>query len=122
MTTRAELYRERFDPDVYYSVYYGCLFEEDTAADERQRSTTFRHFQLTQIYNFYSTLESEAASDKRLHILEFGGGPTIASLISAAPYAEKMVFSDFVGRNREVVEMWRSRKSPGHDIRIRSIS
>ena len=118
MTTSAELYQERFDPDIFYSASYECLFEEDTAAGELQN---FRHFQLAQLYNFYSTLTSEAASDKRLHILEFGGGPTIASLISAAPYAEKMVFSDFVGRNREVVEMWRNRKSPGHDIRIRTL-
>ena len=117
MTTSAELYRERFDPDVYYSVYFEYLFQEDTAADKRQRSRTFRHFQLARNYNFYSTLESEAASDKRLHILEFGGGPTIAALISAAPYAEKMVFSDFVGRNREFVDMWRNHKSPGPDFR-----
>ena len=114
MTTTAELYQERFDPDVYYSEYYEYLFEEDTAAE---RSTTFRHFQLAQTYNFYSTLESEAASDRRLHILEFGGGPSVASLISAAPYAEKMVFSEFVGRNRESVDMWRNHKSPGFDFR-----
>ena len=112
MTSTAELYQEMFDPDAYYSPRYACLRIEDNPVNERQ--STFRDFQLAKTHQFYSTLESQAASEKRLHILEFGGGPSIAPLISAVPYAEKMVFSDFVGRNREFVDSWRKceRSSP----------
>jgi hypothetical protein len=47
-----------------------------------------------------NVIKSDAASVKGLCILEFGSGPCLASLISAAPYAEKIVFSEFVGKMR----------------------
>jgi hypothetical protein len=112
MTTEAELYQEKFDPHIYFRTYYEPLFKDDAPPQ------TFRQFQLSQIYNFYSTLKGDAASNKCLYVLEFGGGPTIASVISAAPYAEKIIFSDFVGRNREFVDSWRSRKDVDNDFSL----
>lgn len=106
-----------FDPHAYYSIYVERLSEGDLASSEpRKPKTTFQYFQLSQVYNFYSTLKSAAASEKRLHVLEFGGGPSAAALISAAPYAERMVFSDFVERNRQFVDLWRNQKDFGHDF------
>ena len=116
MMSTAELYQEMFDPDVYYSDYCSVLCDKGKPGNERQSTAHVRDFQLAKIYQFYTALESQAASEKRLHILEFGGGPSIAPLISAASYAEKIVFSEFVGRNREFVDLWKKRKSSSPDF------
>jgi len=39
--------------------------------------------------------------------LEFGGGPIIMSLISAAPYVSEIVFSDYIESARKQVVMWK---------------
>lgn len=48
----------------------------------------------------------------KAHLLEFGGGPTIWSLISATPNFCDITFADFAQSNRAEVEMWRDNK-PG---------
>jgi len=42
--------------------------------------------------------------------LEFGGGPIIRSLISAAPYVSESVFSDYIESARKQLVMWKDNK------------
>ena len=41
-----------------------------------------------------------------LRVLNFGGGPTISDLISAAPCVEEIVFAEYTEKNRQAVEKW----------------
>ena len=42
-------------------------------------------------------------------MLDFGAGPVIAYMISASLYASEIVLSEYVDKNREVLQMWLDR-------------
>jgi hypothetical protein len=88
------------------SSYY-AFCDESTSGDGL---TNVAVWQLNKFHEFYSKLQSNRDLHRQLQILEFGGGPTIYSLISASPYAEGIVFTDYVGRNRAVVESWKNKE------------
>ncbi len=44
-------------------------------------------------------------------MLEFGGGPTLWSLISVAPNVSSITFSDYAETNRAEIEKWRDNES-----------
>ena len=50
--------------------------------------------------------------EKPLHLLEFGGGPTIHSLITAAKHVDTVTFADYAESNRNEIISWRD-KSDG---------
>ena len=52
---------------------------------------------------------------KNLRVLEFGGGPIIADLIPAAPYAEEIIFAEYSEKNREEVVKWLQKSPESHD-------
>ena len=52
---------------------------------------------------------------RNLRVLHFGGGPAIYDLISAAPYAEKIIFAEYSEENRKEVAAWRERSPDAHD-------
>ena len=62
-------------------------------------------------HSFYEEHGKELDPSKA-HMLEFGGGPTIWSLISAATNFSDIMFAEFAQGNRTEVEMWRDNK-PG---------
>lgn len=78
---------QAFDPNDYLESYYKVLGSE---ADGLLR--------------FLS--ESFAPLPENLRVLEFGGGPTVISLIVAAGKASSIDFCDYVGSNRAVVQRW----------------
>ena len=43
----------------------------------------------------------------RSRLLEFGGGPNIIPLISAAPFVSEIVFSEYAESNRKEVQLWK---------------
>ena len=49
-------------------------------------------------------------SGEGLTLLEFGGGPAIFSLISAAKYVDSITFSEYAETNRKEVELWKDEK------------
>jgi len=55
-------------------------------------------------YNKYST-----KMEKPLHLLEFGGGPTIHSLVTAAEHMDSITFADYAESNRNEIVMWRDK-------------
>ena len=48
-------------------------------------------------------------------MLEFGGGPVIKNLISAAPFVQEIVFSAYSESKRTEVELWKDNKQGAHD-------
>lgn len=60
-------------------------------------------------HTFYKEHAKELDPSKS-HMLEFGGGPTIWSMISATPNFADITFCDFAEGNRAQVAMWRGKK------------
>ena len=56
-------------------------------------------------HQFYDKYAAGGDSKKRL--LEFGGGPTLYSLISASRYIESVTFAEYAESNRNEIAMWR---------------
>ncbi|MDZ4720585.1 MAG: guanitoxin biosynthesis pre-guanitoxin forming N-methyltransferase GntF [Roseiflexaceae bacterium] len=79
-----------FDPKAYLIEYYSYLGEENRA---------LLHF-LDAAYARIFT-EKQTAS-----VVEFGGGPTIYQLISAARYPVMIDFSDYLDENLGEVQQW----------------
>ena len=63
----------------------------------------YHEFTLKNLHNFYQTYQPPVGGAK---LLEFGGGPTVSNLISAAPKCREIVFSEFREDNRQQVNLW----------------
>ena len=71
-------------------------------------------FYLKRYHGFYQKYGSELdASSARL--LEFGGGPTIYPLISAAPFISEATFTDYAEANLKEVQLWRDKDPSAFD-------
>ncbi len=79
-----------FDPNAYLREYYSCLGEENRAL-------------LAFLSQAYARIFSEIDTAS---VLEFGGGPTIYQLISAAQYPVSIDFSDYLDENLCEVRAW----------------
>ena len=55
---------------------------------------TIIDFHRKQVYSFYAKYNSNW-NNKTARLLEFGGGPVIANLISAVPYVNQIIFSAY---------------------------
>jgi len=90
---------EPFDPRAYVKEYYSHL------GPENRELLHFLHEAYERIF----------AHLDRAHVLEFGGGPTIYQLISAAKYPVSIDFSDYLETNLNEVQMWlQNRPEQGH--------
>ena len=69
---------------------------------------------LEAFHSFYEKHISNATGSKSL--LEFAGGPTVYSLISAAKYVDNITFADYAVTNRDEIQLWRDGKD-GRKIR-----
>ena len=63
----------------------------------------YHEFVLKHLHNFYQAYQPPVGGAK---VLEFGGGPAVSSLISAAPKCKEIVFGEFSEDNREHVNLW----------------
>ena len=62
----------------------------------------FHLFKLNALHKFYRSYSPTA----KLRILDIGSGPSIASAISATPYAAEIVLSDYTEANRSALLQW----------------
>ena len=81
---------EMFDPWAYVDYQYG---EVDA----------FHHHSLKHIHEVFKSCGSPSAG---LKVLDFGAGPVITYVISASLYASEIVLSEYLERNRKVLQMW----------------
>jgi len=79
-----------FNPRAYLQEYYVELGTENI-----------------ELLNFFDQAYSHIFSEiKRARVLEFGGGPTIYQLISAAKYPVSIDFSDYLSVNLQELRAW----------------
>ena len=76
--------------------------EERFATPKEFRS----EFYLRNFHKFYQRFHSEWNPEKA-RLLEYGGGPCIHTLLSAAPYVSEIVFADYAEDNLKEVRKWR---------------
>ena len=56
---------------------------------------------------FHSFYEKYVPHDDSMSLLEFGGGPSLHSLISAAKHIRSITFAEYAETNRNEVLQWR---------------
>ena len=98
-----EDYHKKFDPKAYLNYY-------SVTGDQTDRWAESSEFSLRCFHEFWSKMAKRNA-----RVLDFGGGPAIYDLISAAPYAEEIVFAEYSEVNRKEVAAWRERSPDAHD-------
>ncbi|XP_065836614.1 nicotinamide N-methyltransferase-like [Oscarella lobularis] len=90
-----EDYIGQFDSNAFVEKYY------DTNVERSDREA----FVLTKLHEFYTKtthFPPDSAS-----ILEFGGGPTVSHLISAAPFASRIVLADYSPAALKTTNEWK---------------
>jgi hypothetical protein len=85
---------KRFSPQEYLQEYYSSIDKENKA---------ILHF-LAEAYT--KRVKRSVSLFKKVNFLEFGGGPTIYSLISASPVVDEITFSDYNKNNLAEVRRW----------------
>ena len=71
-------------------------------------------FYLKSIHEFYHEYHS-SWNQETARLLEFGGGPCIYPLISAAPHVNEIVFAEYAEEGRKEVELWKNNNPNAHD-------
>ena len=71
-------------------------------------------FRLKQRHNFFQKYSAKWDSSSA-KLLEFGGGPTLLDLISAAPHVAEIVHTTYTPGEREEIEKWMNRSEGAHD-------
>lgn len=79
----------RFHPREYLKEYYSEIGSENSS-----------------LLEFFAKAYKDMTKDSIM--LEFGGGPTIYPLISAAPKVKEIYFSDYLDANLEEVKLWKT--------------
>ena len=72
----------------------------------------YQAFNLRCYHDFYQKYRFNSETTR---VLEFGGGPCISPLISAAPHAKEIVFAEYVKGCREEVQLWKDCSPEAHD-------
>ena len=71
-------------------------------------------FYLRKFHEFYQKYHSHwDATNTRL--LEYGGGPVIIPLISAAPFVSEIVFAEYAESCRKEVQLWKDNSPDAHN-------
>ena len=97
---------------------YVKSFYSDVDGHPKEKGFTLLY--RTQIIEFYKKYSSKWDANVA-RLLEFSGGPSqgpsIAGLISAAPYVNQIIFSAHTESERKEVEMWKLEEDGAHDWR-----
>ena len=100
-------YLTEFDCKDYLRSFYASF----KGNSNEEGSTEFHRMQ---VYSFY-TKYSCKWDNKTARLLEFGGGPTITSLISAVPYVDQITFAAYAENERKEIRLWKNREEGAHD-------
>ena len=91
-----------FDPKDYLR---SCL-----SLDDGTDSRWLVHTDMYRHHKFWTSMQSS-----NLTMLDFGGGPSIYSLISACPHVREIVFAEFTEPNRNEVNAWLRKDASAFD-------
>jgi len=70
-------------------------------------------FPLQCYHEFFAT--SELAARRNISFLDYGIGPNLSALISAAPHASEMILCDYTDSNLEYLQQWVNKVPTGYD-------
>ena len=100
---------------VTYQNFVAKVYLTRRFMDPTDKERGVQPFYLESFHKFYtSTFPTEwDASTARL--LEFGGGPAIYPLISAATHVSEVVFSDYAQSSLDEVSLWKNNDPQAHD-------
>ncbi len=62
------------------------------------------------VHYLYEKFINDCGDDSK-SLLEFGGGPSLFSLISAAKYIESITFADYAETNRKEISLWKEART-----------
>lgn len=88
-------FRSEFDPTVYLDVCYkqpGLLGLTD--------------FTFKKCHEFFSTIIDE---DKPIKVLDYGCGPVLSNVISAARLNSEIILAEYTNKGREAIQFWMDR-------------
>ena len=97
-------YHTLFDVEAFLDTFWKVPVEWNETESEIP-------FLLKEHHKFWSMFE---ANDNP-RVLEFGGGPALANLISAAKVAKYITFADYTQSNRNAVNSWVNNERQAHD-------
>ena len=82
--------------------------------DPEDKERGVQPFYLKSISDFYKTF-GKYWNSSSCRLLEFGGGPCIYPLISAAPYVSEITFADYDQSGLDAVKAWKNNSEDAHD-------
>ncbi|XP_065834355.1 nicotinamide N-methyltransferase-like [Oscarella lobularis] len=97
-----------FDPEQYCRLY--CTFDEGCDPEETDRLRE----NLRVLDGYYERIGSDLAPASS-RLLEYGGGPTVWPLISAARHVNSITFVDYLDANLEFVKKWQKNVESAFD-------
>ena len=95
----------RFDAKLYLRTRHGEKIDEKRSCAP---------FYLKSFHDFY-TKRHDRWDSGTARLLEFGGGPTIYTLISAALHVKDITFAEYVDASRDEVRKWIERDPDAHN-------
>ena len=95
-------YQEEFDTQAYLE-FYNELF------DVNNYETGLLEFRMKSPHLFWSNFQACTPADEfGICCLEYGGGPSIANLISVVPKVDRIVFAEYIETSSRIVDCWKS--------------
>ena len=83
--------------------------------DPTDKERGYQPFYLDSFHNFYTSKLPAEWDATTARLLEFGGGPVIYPLISAAPHVAEVVFADYAQSSLDEVSLWKNSDPHAHD-------
>ena len=96
----------RYDPEAN-KLFPSKGYLERFCDPKRDTTQSLKQF-LVAFHSFYEKHISNTTGSKSL--LEFSGGLTVYTLISAAKYVDSITFTDYAATNRDEIQLWKDGK------------
>ena len=91
---------------------YEKLFDVQQYLQSYTDLSPIRCFPLKDLHDLFTELKTAPES---LSVVDIGTGPCIAYLISAAPYASKIVLAEYTASNRAALSAWLENQKDAYD-------
>ena len=99
-------YHANFDPKIYLELFY-----KNFKGEENEEGSVVPL--VNAFHDFWSSYVPP--TDTEVRYLEYGGGPSIMSLVFACPKVDHIVFAEYTEANRQAVKSWAEGKPDAHD-------
>ena len=87
-------FRGEFDPTVYLNMYY-----------KQPGLFGLTDFTFKKCHEFFSTF----SEDKPIKVLDYGCGPVLSNVISAAGLSSEIVLAEYTDKSHEAIQLWMDR-------------